>query len=139
MTSSLQPSQCLGYDLWGFETKANTLRVFIDCSAGVTVEDCERVSRQLSVLLDVEDPAASSYDLEVSSPGLDRPLFKQEQYTGFIGQRLKVKTRTAVDGRRRFTGELLLIDGNKFQLSVDGQTIELGFADIDKANVIAEF
>ena len=103
--------QALGVELWGVELlqqgKYSLLRIYIEREEGVTIEDCEKVSRQISALLDVEDPIAGEYTLEVSSPGMDRPLFTIEQYSQFIGSEVELKLRRPLDGRRKFKGQYL--------------------------------
>ena len=97
-------AESLGFQLWGFQYNSNgnqsVLRVFIDSDdseKGVNVDDCAQVSRQLSAVLDVEDPITGHYVLEVSSPGLDRPLFKLDQYQAYIGSEIKIKLVRAVE------------------------------------------
>ena len=105
----------LGYELVGTEYlpqgKHSLLRVYIDCPDGIKVEDCERVSHQVSGLLDVEDSIQGQYTLEVSSPGLDRPLFTIEHFDRFVGQQIKVRLKLPLigqeNGQRNFTGKLL--------------------------------
>jgi ribosome maturation factor RimP len=102
--------ESLGYELVGIEYqrggRRGLLRIYIDAEAGVTVEDCERVSYQVSGVLDVEDPIPDGYTLEVSSPGLDRPLFSPRDYERFRGAAVRVRTRMAVEGRKNFSGTL---------------------------------
>jgi ribosome maturation factor RimP len=107
----LEPAvQVLGYELVGvqFVTQGHSsvLRIYIDSGTGITVDDCERVSYQVSGVLDVEDPIHSRYTLEVSSPGLDRPLFTPEHFQRFVGHLTTVKMDVPLDGRRKFRGEL---------------------------------
>lgn len=107
----LEPSVVgLGYEFVGVELQGrggrSLLRLYIDRSEGVTVDDCERVSRQVSGVLDVEDPIRGAYTLEVSSPGLERPLFTPEHFERFAGERVKVKLDIPVEGRRSITGVL---------------------------------
>ncbi len=106
----------LGYELVGVEligAKGNrTLRVYIDTPAGIRLEDCEAVSHQVSGLLDVEDPIPGAYSLEVSSPGLDRPIFKAADYERFSGERIKLRLLELYEGRRRLTGVLVGLDGD---------------------------
>lgn len=88
------------------------LRLFIDKDGGVSLDDCARISRQISVHLDLEDPIPGRYTLEVSSPGLDRPLFKDGDYTRFAGRRVRLSTSAPIEGRRHFAGRLIgLVDG----------------------------
>ena len=103
---------------------------------GMNVEDCAEVSRMVSALLDVEDPIASEYTLEVSSPGIDRPLTRLADYDRFAGLEAKVETRLPVDGRRRFRGRLDGADGDKIRLETDAGPVTLTFADIAKAKLV---
>ena len=133
----------LGCDLWGIECQRVgrylTVRLFIDKEGGVTVEDCADVSRQVSAVLDVEDPIADKYNLEVSSPGLDRPLFTLAQYACYIGQDIVVHLRIPVADRRKWQGELAKIENDMITLIVDKQEQVLAFGNIQKANVVAKF
>ena len=137
----VQPTiEALGFELWGLEHlqqgKHSVLRVFIDCESTVNLKDCETVSRQISALLDVEDPISGEYTLEVSSPGLERPLFKIDQFTHFVGDKVKIVMRSQVEGRRKFTGSIESVSADEIRLSVDGKTFKLNFAEIDKANIV---
>ena len=85
------------------------------------MKDCETVSRQISALLDVEDPISGEYTLEVSSPGLERPLFKIDQFTQFVGDKVKIVMRSQVEGRRKFTGLIESVSADEIRLSVDGK------------------
>ena len=102
--------EALGYECWGIEYisqgRHSLLRVYIDHSNGILVEDCEKVSRQVSGILDVEDPIPGEYTLEVSSPGMDRPLFTLEQFNAFVGEQVKIRLRSPYEGRRNFQGLL---------------------------------
>ena len=119
------------------------LRIYIDSDRGISVDDCADVSRQLSAVLDVEDPIATEYTLEVSSPGLDRPLFKLDQYERFAGEEVKFKTlRPQLDnGQRKFKGTIESVDKENQNIifMVDGEQLVVPFTDIDKANIIAKF
>ncbi|VUD40811.1 Ribosome maturation factor RimP [Thalassocella blandensis] len=144
LTALLEPVvESLGCELWGLEFhaqgKKSVLRLFIDKPDGVVVEDCEAVSRQASSVLDVEDPISGEYTLEVSSPGMDRALFKLEQYKGFFGQKLAVRLRVNFEGRRKFTGTLKDIEDDEVVLEVDGEEYLLPFELIDKANIVPTF
>jgi ribosome maturation factor RimP len=129
----------LGYELWGVEHlmqgKHSVVRVYIDSSAGVTVEDCAAVSEQVSSVLDVEDPIAGEYTLEVSSPGLDRILFKLRQYFGYVGETVEVRLRNAFDGRRKFKGVLKSIEGEDIVIQIDDHEFLLPYGAIEKARV----
>ena len=133
----------LGCELWGIECQRVgrylTVRLFIDKEGGVTVEDCADVSRQVSAVLDVEDPIADKYNLEVSSPGLDRPLFTLAQYSRYVGQEIVVHLRIPVADRRKWQGELAKIENDMITLIVDKQEQILAFGNIQKANVVPKF
>jgi len=133
----------LGCELWGIECQRAgrfmTVRLFIDKEGGVTVDDCADVSRQVSAILDVEDPIADKYNLEVSSPGLDRPLFTLPQFERYIGQDIAVHLRIPVMERRKWQGKLGRIENDMVTLIVDGQEQVLVFGNIQKANVVAKF
>lgn len=134
----------LGYELVGVEYipqgKHSVLRVFIDSENGVVLEDCEKVSRQLGSVLDVEDPVKGQYLLEVSSPGLDRPMFKLDDYQRFSGQLVKMRLHDRQDGRGKVKGRIESVVGDEITLSLDdGEQITIGFENIDKANLVPEF
>ena len=132
-----------GCDLWGIEYisqgRHTTLRVYIDHAKGIGVEQCADVSRQVAAVMDVEDPITGEYTLEVSSPGLDRPLFTLQQYQASIGEKLSLKLRLAFDGRRRFTGLLSGIEGDDVLLQIDDEEYLLPFDSIEKANIVPRF
>ncbi len=131
--------ECVGveYDLG--DKGGATLRVYIDHADGIGLDDCEAVSHQLSGALDVADAVAGRYDLEVSSPGLDRPLFDLEHYRRFNGARVRVRLADKLDGRRRFDGHLVGVDGETVLLEVDGERVALPFARIESARLVPEF
>ena len=112
------------------------IRIFIDKPEGVDLTDCEAVSRQVSAVLDVEDPLPGQYTLEVSSPGLDRRLTKLEHFQRFTGEMIKVKLRFPVDGRRNFRGELRAADGEKIEIEVDGESHSVQMATIESARLV---
>jgi ribosome maturation factor RimP len=133
----------LGYELVDVEHTAGrgsaVVRLFIDCPEGVGLADCERVSREVSALLDVEDPIPTAYTLEVSSPGFDRVLRTQEHFARFVGSRVAVELATPRDGgRRRYTGTLLSADEAGIALEVDGQRVPMSFGEISKARLTGE-
>ena len=132
----------LGYEFVGLEYFSGSspaiLRIYIDHEQGITVDDCAAVSRQVSAVLDVEDPIAGEYTLEVSSPGMDRPLFIAAHYQQFIGNKIKCKLRMPQDGRRNFAGKLLEASDDKIVLSVDNDEFELFIEDIEKANIVPQ-
>lgn len=140
----LEPTvESMGFDFWGCEYlaagKHSTLRIYIDKPEGVTVDDCGQLSRQVSAIMDVEDPISNAYMLEVSSPGIDRPLFKPEQYAANKGRTLKVRTSSPVLGRRNFKGPLVELFETHFEIEVDSEVYEIPFALVDKANLELEF
>jgi len=134
----------MGYELVGVEHRSqgeagDLLRVYIDKASGVGLEDCTAVSHQLSGVLDVEDPIAGEYSLEVSSPGLDRPLFELAHFQQFAGQEAKVKLSRALDGRRNFRGLLMGVENDTVLMQVDGETYRLPFGQIDSARLVPKF
>lgn len=134
----------LGYVLWGLDYHASgrrvTLRIFVDRpEGGVTLEDCERVSRQVSAVLDVEDPITSRYTLEVSSPGWDRPLYEPEHYAAYLGEVLDVRLVAPFEGRRRFRGKLVRFEQNEVTLLIDDEEFSFPLESIDRANIVPQF
>ena len=133
----------LGYELWGVEMLSQAhrsmLRIYIDGPEGVNVDDCAKVSRQIAGLLDVEDPIPGEYTLEVSSPGMDRPLFNRAQFEAFVGHVVKVKLRSPFEGRRNFSGRLSAVEGDDVVLAIDDEEYLLPLEAIDKANVVPQF
>jgi ribosome maturation factor RimP len=116
------------------------VRVFIDQPGGVTLDDCERFSKRLSVLLDVEDWIPFRYVLEVSSPGLDRPLLKEMDFQRFAGKNAKIRTRLPLEGQRNFRGKILKTGQGRVIIELDqGKQVEISIAEIEKANLVAEF
>ncbi|MEM1412731.1 MAG: ribosome maturation factor RimP [Pseudomonadota bacterium] len=140
----LQPLvEQLGYEFVGLEyqnnPKQSVLRIYIDAEAGVGLEDCERVSRETAALLDVEDPIKGHYNLEISSPGLDRPLFTPAQYERFAGEEAQVSLFAPQDGRRKFKGKILAADDEGVLMNVDGDEVMLPFANIAKGRLVPDF
>jgi len=134
----------LGYEFWGIEYRSrgyqSMLRVFIDdAENGISIEDCEKVSRQVSGVMDVEDPIQSEYTLEVSSPGMDRPLFRLEQYEAFIGHQVQIRLRMAFEGRRKFQGVIRAVEGEDVVIVMDDHEYLLPFDSIEKAKIIPVF
>jgi ribosome maturation factor RimP len=128
----------MGYEFVGAHMQGGVLRLFIDKEKGVGLTDCSYVSRQVSAMLDVEDPIQGRYVLEVSSPGLDRPLFEITHYEKQLGLRIKVQMQAPINHRRKFAGVLLRIVDNDIHLLVDEEEVVLPFSEIEKANVIAD-
>lgn len=133
----------LGCELWGLEYltqgRYTTLRIYIDGPQGVSLDDCERVSRQVSAVMDVEDPIDGEYTLEVSSPGLDRPLYTQEQYASYVGETVSLRMRLAVAGRRRFKGVISAVEDGELVLAFDNQIQRLPIDAIDKGNLVPRY
>lgn len=140
----LEPAvTALGCELVGIEYhpsgKHSLLRVYIDRPEGVTVDDCSAVSYQVSGLLDVEDPIPGHYTLEVSSPGLDRPLFQARDFERFAGQQVKIRTRFPVAGQRNFRGLLQGMQGQQVVIDEqDGRRVELPLDQIEQARLVPD-
>lgn len=133
----------LGYELLGCELvqqgRRSLLRVYLDSPQGINIDDCERVSRQIAATMDVEDPIMGEYDLEVSSPGLERPLFKLEHYQRFIGAKVRIKLQIPQNGRRNYLGIIIAVEGETIIVEGDGQRWQLPFAIIEKAHLEPDF
>ena len=131
--------ECLGVEY--SPSHGNSLvRVYIDAqNRPVTVDDCEAVSRQVSATLDVNDPVEGRYTLEVSSPGLDRPLYAPEHFARFAGQTAKVEVNLAIDGRRRFQGPIRAVEGSTIVLDQDGVAVRIAHDNIHKAKLVPDF
>ena len=145
LTELLRPSiEGLGYELVGIEHlpmgKHTVLRIYIDSADGITVDDCSSVSHQVSGVLEVEEPIKGQFTLEVSSPGIDRPLFNFEQLKKFVGSKVKIKLYHAIDGKRKIIGVIESIEGDDINITdVDSKSIiQLQIDDIDKANIITD-
>jgi len=130
----------LGYELVELEFapagSGSLLRLYIDAPPGISLDDCERVSRQVSAILDTEDPIPGQYTLEVSSPGLDRVLRKPEHFRRFAGNRIRLQLEVPIEGRKRFTGTLLEARDDGIALEVDGVRRVFGYAQIHKARLV---
>lgn len=140
----LQPLvEDLGYEFVGLEynnnPKHSLLRIYIDHENGVGVDDCERVSREVAALLDVKDPIRSHYNLEISSPGLDRPLFTPAHYRKFAGCVAQINLFAPQDGRRKFSGPILGADENGVHVEQDGSAVTLDFGNIVKARLVPDY
>jgi len=133
----------LGYELVGIEYiragSHSTLRVYIDQEAGILVDDCATVSRQISALMDVEDPITNEYTLEVSSPGLERPLFNAAHYATFAGEEVKIQLRMPIQNRRRWKGIIDSVEGEIICVNVDGTLERFALSNIQKANIVPKF
>ncbi|MEW5774387.1 MAG: ribosome maturation factor RimP [Thermodesulfobacteriota bacterium] len=128
-----------GLTLWGLEFASGpgrgVLRIFVDAPEGVTVDQCARLSRDLSVLLDVEDPIPGRYSLEVSSPGLDRVFFRPEQMEAYLGQEVSLSLREPEAGRRSLRGALLRVEGSTVVLDEDGTEQAVDFSHVKRAQL----
>lgn len=136
------PVQAMGFELVGIEfirARQSTLRIYIDSQDGITVDDCADVSRQVSAVLDVEDPIDLPYNLEVSSPGLERPLFRIEHYQRVIGEEVSLMLRIGSQNRRRWQGIIKAIEGEMITVTVDGTDVVFALSNIQKANLVPHF
>ena len=131
--------EALGFELWGVEYlsqgRHSLVRIYIDAPNGITVDDCATVSEQVGGVFDVEDTISGEYTLEVSSPGMDRLLFKLEQYPGYVGEIVELRLRGAFEGRRRFKGVLKGIEGEEVVIQVDDHEYLLPHSAIEKARI----
>jgi len=144
LTAILEPAvEAAGFELLGIEYisagRHSTLRLFIDHENGVVIEDCALVSRQVSAVLDVEDPISSEYNLEVSSPGMDRPLFKLAHYEALVGEDIAVQLQVPVENRRKFTGKLESVEGDILSFTIDQQPFRVSFQQVKKAHLVPKF
>ncbi|MBX3708255.1 MAG: ribosome maturation factor RimP [Gammaproteobacteria bacterium] len=134
----------MGYELVGCELlpqgRQVVFRIYIDGENGVTLDDCSRVSHQVSAMMDVEDPIQGRYSLEISSPGIDRPLFDIEHYRRYVGKRVKIRLYSPINQRRQYTGVLQRVEGDDIYLMIEGleHEIKLSFSAIEKANLIGD-
>ena len=141
----LEPAvEALGYQLVGVEYRSGgpggaLLRVYIDSEGGITVEDCERVSYQVSGLLDVNDPIAGHYTLEVSSPGLDRPLFSAAHFARFAGHPARIRLARLIGNRRKLAGVLRGVRDDLVLIEVEGEVVEVPLAEVESARLVPEF
>ena len=132
----------LGYILWGYEYRPHSesalLRIFIESDDGISIEDCAKVSRQIGAVLDVENIIPVAYILEVSSPGMDRVLFTASQYQNYIGDTLKIRTRTPINERRNFKGSLIEASDTIVTIKVDNQEFKIPLESIDRARLVLD-
>jgi ribosome maturation factor RimP len=139
-----QEVELLGYELVGIELigqgkGALLLRVYIDHEDGINLDDCVQVSHQVSGVLDVEDPIKENYRLEVSSPGMDRPLFTLMDFERFKGSKARLKTRSKLEGKHRFNGVLQGVEAEQVLIEEDGILYRLPLDEIDTARLVPEF
>jgi ribosome maturation factor RimP len=133
----------MGFDLIEIEhfpnPKHGVLRLYIDKPGGVVIEDCSDVSQQISALIDVEEPISGQFNLEVSSPGLDRPLRRVKDFQRFVGSQVKLKTIMPLDGQRNFKGRMLSADENSVVIETDTEELSVPMNAIEKARIVPEF
>ncbi len=131
--------EALGFELWGLEVlsqgRHSLLRLYIEGEQGISIDDCAAVSRQVSGVLDVEDPINGEYTLEVSSPGVDRLLFVLDHYAAYIGEWVELRLRVPFEGRRKIKGTLKGIEGEDVVVQVEDQEFLLPYSAIDRAQV----
>ncbi len=136
------PVEALGYELVGIEfvrSRTSILRIYIDSEDGINVDDCADVSHQVSAVMDVEDPITVPYNLEVSSPGLDRPLFTAEHYERYAGDEVTLVLRMAVQNRRKWQGIIKSVEGEMITVNVEGKDEVFALSNIQKANLVPTF
>jgi ribosome maturation factor RimP len=136
----LEPAiNALGYSLWGIEYvpqgRHSLVRVYLDKEGGIDIEDCAQASRQISSILDVEDPISGEYTLEVSSPGLDRVLFSLDQYAEYLGRHIRIRLRENFENKRKFTGQLKAIVDDELVLIIGDEEYTIPFELIEKASL----
>jgi ribosome maturation factor RimP len=141
LTAMLRPAvEETGKELLGVEFISagnhSVLRLFIDHENGIDVDDCAEVSRQVGAILDVEDPISSEYSLEVSSPGLDRPLFDKAHFEAVVDETVEVKISMPLNGRRKFKGKLVAVENDSLIVMVDNEEYELVISNIDKSHLV---
>ena len=144
LTTLLKPEvERLGYELVALEYagagQGSVLRLFIDSDDGITLDDCERVSNEVSAVLDVEDPIPGEYNLEISSPGLDRPLTGQADFQRYAGERVRVRMEKGYVGRRRLTGLLQGVEGEDVVVEVDGEQHRVPLGRIEAARLAPDY
>jgi len=120
------------------EAGGRVLRLYIDKPGGVKLDDCVNVSRELSDILDARTDTEAPYRLEVSSPGIERPLGKLEDYRRFAGSKVKIRTRKAMEGRKNYTGVIKSVVDRNVHIDVDGCTVEIDYENISRARLVAE-
>ena len=133
----------LGFELWGIDYlsqgKQSRLVIYIDHPDGITVDNCANVSRQVGAVLDVEDPITGQFQLEVSSPGMDRPLFTLDQYERYIGHVVALRLRQAFDGQRKFQGLVTGTEDGDVVIRVDEEEYCFPIESIDQARIVPQF
>ncbi|MEK9648381.1 MAG: ribosome maturation factor RimP [Gammaproteobacteria bacterium] len=140
LSEMLEPAiTALGYTLWGIEYvpqgKHSLLRVYLDKEGGIDIEDCAQASRQISSILDVEDPISGEYTLEVSSPGIDRVLFNLDQFREYLGWYVQLRLTENFENRRKFAGQLKAIVDDEIVLIIGDEEYTIPYELIEKANL----
>lgn len=134
--------QGMGYELWGCEYlaqgKHSVLRIYIDKIDGIGIEDCQHVSDEVSALLDVEDPISGHYSLEISSPGIPRPIFHIWQYQRYIGQAVQIKLYRPVENKRKYEGTIVSVSETELVLNIGEVEQHFPISNIVKANLTVE-
>jgi ribosome maturation factor RimP len=133
--------EAMGFELVRVQVSGSqrpTVQIMAEPASGraMSVDDCAEISRAISAVLDVEDPIAGPYSLEVSSPGIDRPLTRRKDYERFLGHEAKVETNVPLDGRKRFKGPIKSVSADAVELTVDGADVRVPFAAIHKAKLV---
>jgi len=140
---ALPPAEGLGFELVDVEYIKEAgryyLRIYIDKPGGITLDDCQALSEKLEPILDNADPVSGPYILEVSSPGIERPLKKMSDFQRFTGSLVKIKTFSPIDGKKQFTGRLLSTTDEEVSLDLDGQVIAIAIDKISRARLVAQF
>lgn len=135
--------EAAGFEFWGLEYlsqgKHSILRVFIEHENGIDVDDCAEVSHQVSGVLDVEDPISGFYNLEISSPGMDRPLFTEQQFAQYVGETVELRLSFPLNGRRKFKGTIEQVNNGQIELLVDGEKYDVSVQQVEKAQLIAKY
>ena len=134
--------KAIGYELLGIEQlvrgKETLLRIYIDSETGINLDDCARVSEHVTGILDVNDPIKGSYNLEISSPGFDRPLFTLEHFRRFIGQKVRLQLHQKMAGRRKIIGEIIAVNDDSVEISMEGSLYQVVADNIEKARLVPE-
>jgi ribosome maturation factor RimP len=133
----------LGYVFWGLTSpstgKKRVVRIYIDAPDGVNIDQCAEVSRQVGLMLEVEDVIPGAFNLEVSSPGLERPFFNPDQLTGYEGRKVDILLHEPMDDRRKYKGELTEVEGETVTVKIDDETVDFDWTAIKKITLVHEF
>ncbi|AEW44246.1 ribosome maturation protein [Serratia symbiotica str. 'Cinara cedri'] len=135
----LEPIKALGFELIGIEfiyARQSTLRIYIDSKKGINIDDCANVSHQVSTVLDTADPITVAYNLEISSPGLNRPMFTAAHYTCFLGAEVRLLLHIPVQNRRKWQGIIRSVEGNAITVTIGEKNEVFALSNIQKANLI---